>query len=73
MYRGFFMTKANFDLPEDTLKKVCQLSGSKTKKQAIVIALDAYIQQKKIEALISKKGKISLNWTKSSLRKYRNE
>lgn len=65
------MARANYELPEDKLNKVKKLAHVPTKKQAIVVALDEYIRRKKIQRLISLRGKVSLNWTQSSLKKYR--
>ncbi len=65
------MSKANYDLPDDKLQKVVKESGAKSKREAIVIALDDYLAKKKAEALLGAYGKIPLTWTKSSLRKYR--
>lgn len=65
------MGLANYDLPEDKLLRVRHLSKAKSKKEAIVIALDEYLRRKKIEQLIGLKGKIKLNWTRASLKKYR--
>ncbi len=65
------MSKANYDLPEDKLQKVIRLSGAKSKKEAIIFALDEFLKKKKAEKLISAYGKIPLKWTKKSLRGYR--
>ncbi len=65
------MAKANYDLPEDTLAEVMKLSGAKSKKEAIVIAMESFLRRKKVENLIQSYGKFSLTWTQNSLRKYR--
>ena len=65
------MALANYDLPEDKLREVKKLSGAKTKKDAIVLALDEYINKMRREELINLRGKIKLRWTQASLRKYR--
>ena len=65
------MAKANYDLPVETLEEVVQLSQAKSKREAIIIALESYIKEKKIERLISSYGKISLDWTRKSLEKFR--
>lgn len=62
---------ANYNLPENKLLKVQHLSKAKSKREAIVIALDEYLERKKIEHLMALKGKLKLNWTRSSLKKYR--
>jgi hypothetical protein len=65
------MAKANYDLPAETLEEVMTLSQSKSKREAIIIALESYIKKKKLERLIDSYGKISLSWTRKSLEKYR--
>lgn len=65
------MAKANFDLPEETLNEVMKTSGAKTKKEAIIIAMNSYLKRKKIEKVIQSYGKVSLSWTQESLKKYR--
>lgn len=65
------MAKANYDLPTDTLEKVVKLSKSKTKREAIVIALESYIRKKKLERLMGAYGKVTLSWTSKSLEKFR--
>lgn len=65
------MATANYDLPQTTLNNVKRLSGVKTKREAIIIALNEYVKKKKIERLIQAQGEIKLNWTKVKLKKYR--
>lgn len=68
---GMDMAKANYDFPEGMLTKVRKLSKAKTKRQAIIVAMEEYIRRKKIERLIASQGKIPLCWTRASLRKFR--
>lgn len=65
------MAQANYDLPTDKLLEVLKAAGAKSKREAIVIALDEYLKQKKREKLAGAYGKIDLRWTRSTLRKYR--
>lgn len=65
------MAKANYDLPEETLLTVMKLSGSKSKKEAIIIALESFLERKKLEELMKSPGKIKLDWTQSKLKKFR--
>lgn len=43
------MVLKNYDLPQKTLKKVQAISGAKSKEEAIIIALNEYIKNKKRE------------------------
>ncbi len=65
------MAKANYDLPNETLEEVVKLSGAKSKREALVIAMESYLKRKKLERLIQSYGKVSLSWTQKSLKKYR--
>jgi uncharacterized protein (DUF2384 family) len=65
------MAKANFDLPADILDQVVKAAGASSKREAIIIALDAYLKRKKIEEILASEGKFPLNWTKKSLAKQR--
>ena len=65
------MSRANYDLPNEKIEEVMKLSGAKSKREALIIALESYLRRKHIEALINAPGKISLNWTKKSLAKFR--
>lgn len=65
------MAKANYDLPNDKIVEIIKLSGAKSKKEAIVIAMESYLKRKKIEALIGAYGKIQLAWTQKKLKQYR--
>ena len=66
-----FMGLANYNLPDAPLKQVIRLSGAKTKRDAIILALEEYIKQKKREKLIQAYGKMPLRWTQKALKKYR--
>lgn len=65
------MGRANYDLPDDKLDKVRRHAGARSKREAIIIALDEYLKKKKAEALVKSYGKLPLKWTKKSLRFYR--
>ena len=65
------MAKANFDLPVETLEEVMKLSGAKSKREALVIAMESYLKRKQLEKLIQSFGKVSLAWTQKSLKAYR--
>ena len=65
------MSKANYDLPDDKLARVVRLAEARSKREAIIIALDEYIQKKQAEKLIRAYGTSPLKWTRKSLRSYR--
>lgn len=65
------MAQANYDLPDEKIEKIKKIANVKSKREAIIIAIDAFLKRKEIEELISSYGKFSLNWTKKSLEKFR--
>lgn len=65
------MGRANYELPDEKLMRVVRLSGAKSKREALVIALDEYLKMKKAQALIRAYGQFPLKWTRKSLRRYR--
>lgn len=65
------MSKANYDLPDELIKKVMKKAKVNTKKDAIIIALEAYLKRKKIEEMVDSFGKIPTSWTKQTLAQYR--
>lgn len=65
------MGRANYDLPDQKIFQVMKLSGVKTKRQALIIALDEFLKRKKVESLIKAQGTLKLRWTKKLLDQYR--
>lgn len=65
------MAKANYDLPNAKIEEVMKLSGAKTKREALVVAIESYLKRKRLESLLSAPGKVSLTWTRKALKAYR--
>ncbi len=66
--------KTTLDIDDDILKKVMDISKSKTKKGAIVIALNEYLRLKKREELKDLIGNFKdFDLTLDDLRKMRHE
>lgn len=65
------MARANYDLPNEKLMQVVKAAGARSKREAIIIALDEYLKQKKREEIAEAYGKMPLTWTRRSLRKHR--
>ncbi len=65
------MGRANYELPDDKLMRVVRLSGAKSKREALIIALDEYLKMKKAQDFIRAYGQLPLKWTHKSLRRYR--
>lgn len=65
------MARANYDLPEEKLNLVKAYTKAKSKREAIIIALDEYLRQKKLKDLLAMRGKLKLRWSQESLKKFR--
>ena len=54
--------RATLNIPDDLMREVQQLSGEKSKRSAIVTAMEAFVRQKKTEDLLALKGKIQIDY-----------
>lgn len=63
--------KTTIDIPEDILKNVLSYSNAGTKKEAILTAMNEYVQRRKMEKIASKLGKFSDFMNQSDLKKMR--
>jgi ribosomal protein S17 len=59
--------KTTLNIPEDLIKKAMLLSKHKTKTKTIIVALQEYVRQKKIEKILEHQGKLQFDetWEKS--------
>lgn len=54
--------RATLNIPDDLISEVQKLSGEKSKTKAITTAMEEFIKQKKIKALIALKGKVQIDY-----------
>jgi hypothetical protein len=54
--------RATLNISDELIEEVQKLSGEKSKTRAITIAMEEYIRHKKIQELISLKGKILFDY-----------
>ena len=54
--------RATLNIPDDLISEVQKLSGQKSKTKAITTAMQEYIRRKKIQELISLRGKIKIDY-----------
>lgn len=59
--------RATLNIPDDLLSEVQKTTGQKSKTKAIVTAMQEYMRDKKLKALIALKGRIKFDfdWRKS--------
>jgi hypothetical protein len=55
--------KTTLNIPEDLIKKAMSLSKHRTKTETVVVALQEYIRQKKIEKILGQEGKLQFEET----------
>ncbi len=60
--------RTTLDLPEDLLKEVRTLAGTRSKTAAVVLALKDFIDRKKIEELRKLRGSIVVEHDLTTLR-----
>jgi Arc/MetJ family transcription regulator len=59
--------KTTLNIPEDLIKKAMSLAKHRTKTEAVIVALQEYVRQKKIERILEHEGKLQFEetWEKS--------
>ena len=59
--------KTTLNIPEDLIKKAMSLAKHRTKTETVIVALQEYVRQKKIEKILEHQGKLQFEdtWEKS--------
>jgi len=59
--------RATLNIPDDLIREVQAISGEKSKTKAIVAVMEEYVRNKKLEQLLSLRGKllIDYDWEKA--------
>jgi len=59
--------KTTLNIPEDLIKRAMSLARHKTKTETVIVALQEYVRQKKIEKILEHQGKLEFEdtWEKS--------
>ena len=63
--------RTSMNLPPELLQEAKAIGGTKTVTQAVIIALQEFIQRRKVHQLIELKGSMTLDYDYKSLRKKR--
>ncbi|GEM_PF-397921 len=63
--------RTTLTINEELLEEAKTLSGTKTKKEAIVIALEEFVKREKSKILIELEGKVELSFSLSEFLKRR--
>ncbi len=59
--------RTTLSIKEDLLEEAKRLSGAKTKRETIEMALEEFVRRKKSKKLVDLEGKIELSFTLSEL------
>lgn len=54
--------RATLNIPDQLLEEVQKLSRERSKTKAIITAMEAYVREKKLEALTSLQGKLEIDY-----------
>jgi len=59
--------KTTLNIPEDLIKKAMSLAKHRTKTETVIVALQEYVRQKKVEKILEHQGKLQFEdtWEKS--------
>jgi Arc/MetJ family transcription regulator len=63
--------RTTIDLPEGLLEEAQQVTGSATKRQTVVAALEAIVEARRRQELLDMLGKTKLNLTQEDIREMR--
>ena len=58
--------RTTINLPDDLMEEATRLSPEKTKTATIIAALRAYIQERRVEQIVAKRGRLKFHegWDK---------
>ena len=54
--------RATLNIPDELLDDVQSLSGEKSKTRAIVVAMEDFVRRRRMESLISLRGKVAIDY-----------
>ncbi|HMB15280.1 MAG TPA: type II toxin-antitoxin system VapB family antitoxin [Pelovirga sp.] len=54
--------RATLNIPDELIRKVQEITGKKSKTGAIVAVMEEFVQQKKIDELLSLRGKLVIDY-----------
>ena len=60
--------RTTVDLPEDLLRSVQELTGAKTRKDALIIALEDYRRRRRLERLLEAAGTLEFELDARAIR-----
>ena len=67
------MVRTTLDIPEDLMSDVRRLSEAKTKREAVVAAMEEYVRQREQQEFLDLLGTFRYHLTQEDLRKLRGD
>lgn len=55
--------KTTLNIPEDLIKKAMSLGKHRTKMETVIVALQEYVRQKKVEKILEHEGRLQFEET----------
>lgn len=54
--------RATLNIPDELIAEVQQISGQKSKTQAIIMVMEDYVHRQKMQALLDLRGKVQIDY-----------
>lgn len=54
--------RATLNIPDELIAEVQQMSGQKSKTQAIIMVMEEYVRRQKMQALLDLRGKVRIDY-----------
>jgi Arc/MetJ family transcription regulator len=54
--------RATLNIPDELIAEVQQISGQKSKTQAIIMVMEDYVRRQRMQALLDLRGKIQIDY-----------
>jgi len=54
--------RATLNIPDELIAEVQQISGQKSKTQAIIMVMEEYVRRQKMQALLDLRGKVRIDY-----------
>lgn len=54
--------RATLNIPDELISEVVQVSGEKSKTKAVIVAMQEFVRQRRLEKLLALKGKIDIDY-----------
>ena len=67
------MVRLNVELDSGLLEEAVEVSGARSKREAITTALREMVRRRRLERLIGRAGSVRLSWSVEELLRHREE